>query len=153
MNQYLSYFYNLPVIVKSYVGDYLFGIFETFEIFENEIKTFGWKRPLCRPPRILKYRLLYESFDDDLPEIVDLTPFCPPIFDQGKLGSCTANAICMALEFDEKKQNEPFVEKSRLFLYYNERAKENHIESDDGASIADGIKIVYDIGVCEEKYC
>ena len=28
-----------------------------------------------------------------LPASVDLRPACPPVYDQGELGSCTANAI------------------------------------------------------------
>ncbi|HEY6883889.1 MAG TPA: hypothetical protein VI278_07620 [Nitrososphaeraceae archaeon] len=42
-----------------------------------------------------------------LPPKVDLTQQCPSVYDQGELGSCTANAIAAALEFDlmkEKKQ-------------------------------------------------
>jgi hypothetical protein len=34
--------------------------------------------------------------DDVLPASVDLRDNCPPVYDQGKLGSCTANAIAGA---------------------------------------------------------
>ena len=40
----------------------------------------------------------------------------PPIYDQGQLGSCSANALCAAYAFDN-----PALLGSRLFLYYNER--------------------------------
>src|SRR5476649_2624939 len=54
----------------------------------------------------------------DLPASVDLRPHCPPVYDQGQLGSCTANAIAGALEFDQIKQSldDVFVP-SRLFIY------------------------------------
>ncbi len=34
-----------------------------------------------------------------LPTAVDLRPQCPPVYDQGQLGSCTAGAI----QFDQRK--------------------------------------------------
>lgn len=77
-------------------------------------------------------------FQKDLPASVDLSPKCPPVYDQGQLGSCTANAIAAAIEFDQKK---PFVP-SRLFIYYNERVIEHTVASDSGAQIRDGIKSV-----------
>src|SRR5947209_1398220 len=60
-----------------------------------------------------------------LPPSVDLRTACPPVYDQGQLGSCTANAIAAALEFDRMKQklDDVFVP-SRLFIYYNERVIE-----------------------------
>src|SRR5713101_542900 len=39
-----------------------------------------------------------------LPPHADLRAACPEIYDQGQLGSCTANAIGAAFEFDQKKQ-------------------------------------------------
>ncbi len=54
-----------------------------------------------------------------LPASVDLTSACPPVYDQGQLGSCTANAIGGAIEFDQIKQNlSPIFVPSRLFIYY-----------------------------------
>src|SRR4051812_10122165 len=41
----------------------------------------------------------------DAPSSVDLRDQCPQeVYDQGQLGSCTANAIAGALEFDMLKQ-------------------------------------------------
>jgi C1A family cysteine protease len=85
-----------------------------------------------------------------LPPSVDLRPQCPPVYDQLALGSCTANAIAGALEFDQGKQNEPEVTPSRLFIYYNERKMEHTIASDAGAAIRDGIKSVNTMGACSE---
>ena len=37
---------------------------------------------------------------------IDLREKCPKIYNQGNLGSCTANAIGFAFQYDEMKQNE-----------------------------------------------
>jgi hypothetical protein len=42
-----------------------------------------------------------------LPPSVDLRSSCPPVYDQGQLGSCTANAIAGLHEFLQMKQNQP----------------------------------------------
>jgi C1A family cysteine protease len=86
-----------------------------------------------------------------LPAKVDLRSKCPPVFDQGDLGSCTANAIANAYLFDEMKQKKPSpFTPSRLFIYYNERVMENSVQSDAGAQIRDGIKSIAKQGVCAE---
>ena len=85
-----------------------------------------------------------------LPPSVDLRPGCPPVYDQGQLGSCTANAIAGAIEFDETKEKLPEFTPSRLFIYYNERVIEHDVQSDNGAQIRDGIKSVASQGVCAE---
>lgn len=86
-----------------------------------------------------------------LPASVDLTAACPPVYDQGRLGSCTANAIAGAMEFDQMKQNlSPVFVPSRLFIYYNERVMEGTVDSDSGAQIRDGMKSVGKQGACPE---
>jgi C1A family cysteine protease len=87
----------------------------------------------------------------DLPAKIDLSSQCPPVYDQGQLGSCTANAIAAAFEFTElKEQQQSEFRPSRLFIYYNERLMEGTINSDSGAQIRDGIKSVATVGVCPE---
>jgi C1A family cysteine protease len=87
-----------------------------------------------------------------LPPSVDMRAQCPPVYDQGQLGSCTANAIGGALEFDQMKQGDktPFAP-SRLFIYYNERVMEGTVREDSGAQIRDGIKTVSKQGAPHEK--
>jgi C1A family cysteine protease len=84
----------------------------------------------------------------NIPPKMDLSSRCPPIYDQGQLGSCTANAIAAAIEFDQKKKK--FVP-SRLFIYYNERVMEGTVDSDSGAQIRDGIKSVATLGAPPER--
>ncbi|MCW3474147.1 C1 family peptidase [Limobrevibacterium gyesilva] len=86
-----------------------------------------------------------------LPTSVDLRQQCPPVYDQGQLGSCTGNAIAGAIHFDRLKANQtPDFVPSRLFIYYNERVIEHTVSTDSGAMIRDGIKSVNKLGVCPE---
>ena len=86
-----------------------------------------------------------------LPAAVDLRPQCPPqVYDQGRIGSCTANAIAGAFEFDLLKQQLTDFMPSRLFIYYNERSTEGSVGTDSGAMIRDGMKSVAKLGVCLE---
>src|SRR5262249_7520136 len=86
-----------------------------------------------------------------LPKKVDLRKQCPPVYDQGQLGSCTANAIGAAYEFGQLKQGLTDFVPSRLFIYYNERDIAGTIDSDSGAMIRDGMKSVAQLGVCDES--
>jgi C1A family cysteine protease len=86
-----------------------------------------------------------------LPSIIDLRAQCPPVYDQGQLGSCTANAIAGAIQFDQMKQKlAQIFTPARLFIYYNERVIEHTVASDSGAQIRDGIKSVGKLGDCPE---
>lgn len=84
------------------------------------------------------------------PPKADLRAGLPPVYDQGQIGSCTANAIAAAVEFELIKQQLTEFTPSRLFIYYNERAMEGHIAYDSGAQIRDGVKSVTNQGVCPE---
>ena len=70
----------------------------------------------------------------------------PPVYDQGQLGSCTANALVGAFEYDA-----PAFMGSRLFLYYNERRLEQTIPDDNGARLSDGIACLEKYGLCPES--
>jgi len=115
----------------------------------HKIKRYGWVADVpdqrdhlyAAAPRILRR----------LPPKADLRPKCPPVYNQGQLGSCTGNAIAAAVEFERMKQNfTPAFAPSRLFIYYNERVIEGTIASDSGAQIRDGIKAVAKQGDCPE---
>lgn len=89
-----------------------------------------------------------------LPANVDFrsSPFMPPVYNQGQIGSCTANSISGAVEFEQRKQGLKDFTPSRLFLYYNERAMEGTISSDSGAMIRDGFKTLNTQGICEDHF-
>lgn len=86
-----------------------------------------------------------------LPVAVNMRGMCPAVYDQGQLGSCTANAIAGAIEFDQVRQRQMTFVPSRLFIYYNERLKEGTVASDAGAMLRDGIKSVAKQGACPES--
>ena len=114
----------------------------------HKIAHYGWIRDL--PDQRDHLYAAPREFLLKLPAKVDLTPLCPAVYDQGQLGSCTANAIAAALEFDQMKENEQAFVPSRLFIYYNERALEGTVSTDSGAQIRDGIKSVAQQGDCPE---
>ena len=116
----------------------------------NTNKTYGWKRDL--PDKRDTYHSFKGIVREELPISVDLRDKCPTIYNQGTLGSCTANAIAAAYQFDEILQGEKEVmTPSRLFIYYNEREIEGHVDTDSGAMIRDGMKSINSQGVCSEK--
>jgi|SRR5215203_4214069 len=87
-----------------------------------------------------------------LPPRVDLRAGCPPVYDQGQLGSCTAQAIAAVLQFDQARQQQPeSFTPSRLFIYYNERVVLGTVDEDSGAMLRDGIKSVANQGAPHES--
>jgi len=137
-----SYFYSVPN-KTTIVDDKISSVIETCN------KKYGWKKGSAysiTPKHIFKVL-------NNLPNIqnVDLRSSCPDVYDQGHLGSCTANAIGFCYHFDELKQKETnaFIP-SRLFIYYNERNLEGHVTEDSGAEIHDGIQVIHTLGVCSE---
>jgi C1A family cysteine protease len=134
----------------------------------NEVRNYGWIKQ-SDDERDYKCTLSVET----LPKLVDLRPTCPPVYDQGQLGSCTANGIGFAVQFEMMKQGINFMVTStvnffkrlfckaktlvaspipsRLFIYYNERVIEGTVRQDSGANIRDGIKTLNKQGVCSES--
>jgi len=113
--------------------------------------SYGWRKdkPDSRDVQYAE-RLPLEA-PPTIPSKINLTPYCPPIEDQGRLGSCTAQALVGALEFLERKTGKPPVDLSRLFVYYQERVLEDSIEVDAGAQIRDGVRALARWGVCHES--
>lgn len=110
--------------------------------------TYGWRRSLpdrrdylfSAKPRVVR----------SLPEKVSLREAMPPVYDQGNLGSCTANAVNAVFQFDQLKQQVETFIPSRLFVYYNERVIEGTVPYDAGAEMRDSIKAVVQYGVVPE---
>src|SRR5689334_19544195 len=109
--------------------------------------SFGWN-PDLPDQRDLRYSAPLEHLRQ-LPPAVDLRRQMPPVYDQGRIGSCTANAIAAVVQYERAKDGEsPDFVPSRLFIYYNERALEHTVNFDAGARLRDGIKTVHTLGVC-----
>lgn len=120
-----------------------------FSIPVRTHQRMGWRRDL--PDFRDKYLAFSAAKKADLPKLVDLRPKDGfPIYDQGELGSCTANAIGAAVHYNLHKQGQTEITPSRLFIYYNERALEGSVGEDSGAMIRDGVKTLNKIGVCDE---
>lgn len=117
----------------------------------RKIKRYGWRPGLVHFESKVKYSDVVPV--GVLPASVDLrqTLKMPPVYDQGDLGSCTANALAAAIEIEMMKQGEPDFMPSRLYIYYNERALEGDPQTDSGAAISDGVSVLHSEGVCPES--
>ena len=109
------------------------------------IPKYHWVRD-----KVDKRDYLYAPTVAKISTYVDLRPYCSSIEDQGRLGSCTGNAIAGAIELLMKRNNN-FTDISRLFIYYYERLLENTVNYDSGAYIRDGIKACYTYGAATEN--
>jgi C1A family cysteine protease len=82
-----------------------------------------------------------------LPAYVNLINECPPIYDQGAVGACTAYATAKGLgEFVARKKGytEPV---SAIFLYNLCRLQDNDLEVDNGSSPLTAIEILSSVGL------
>jgi C1A family cysteine protease len=80
---------------------------------------------------------------------IDLRPKCPPIYDQGQIGSCTANAIAFAFRFLEADKT---FSPSREYIYAKERllGAPGQPLTDSGSDAALGLSWIGGHGVCAE---
>jgi C1A family cysteine protease len=117
---------NIPGFVKKAIND-------KFPELTEKCKCFKFLKVLPK----LSYKL-----------DIDLRTQCPRIYDQGSMGSCTANSGCL---FYSMISHQPNFEGSRLFLYYNSREREGHVKDDKGAVVHTAIACLRDSGVCPES--
>ncbi len=113
-------------------------------------RAYGW-RP---SPPDQRDKVADPSGLTTLPEVDLRQGPMPLVFDQGQLGSCTANAVCAALQFDASLDLAPKKarRRSRLDLYYGERSLEGSLgEGDTGAIGRDGFKYAQQTGVLLEQ--
>jgi C1A family cysteine protease len=112
----------------------------------HKVKKYGWV-PDLPDARDHLYSAPHAVLTK-LPPKIDLRDAMPdwPVFDQGELGSCTANAIAGALQYLYRRRRSEDFTASRLFIYYNERAIEGTEEYDAGARIRDGVKVLSTLG-------
>lgn len=86
-----------------------------------------------------------------IPSSMDLKKYCSPVEDQGKLGSCTANAGVGMFEYFERKAYGKHIDASRLFLY---KATRNLMQQtgDTGAFLRTTMNALILFGVLPEKF-
>lgn len=87
----------------------------------------------------------------ELPLSVDLREWCSPVEDQGRLGSCTANAGAGVIEYYERKAFGRHIDASRLFLYKVTRNLMK-MRGDSGAYLRTTIGAMVLFGVPPEEY-
>jgi C1A family cysteine protease len=91
------------------------------------------------------------EFPKAVPVSTDLRAWCPPIENQGQLGSCTANAGVGIFEYFEKKATNSYIDASRLFLYKTTRNLMG-VTGDTGAYLRTTAAAMLLFGVPPEKY-
>ena len=86
-----------------------------------------------------------------LPAAADLRAWCPPVEDQGRIGSCTANAGVALVEYFERRASGKHVDASRLFLY---KATRNlaKLRGDSGAYLRSTMGALVLFGVPPEEF-
>ncbi len=114
---------------------------------KKSFSKYGWKPDTPDHRDFLKV-----SPPVSCPTKVDLrtTGLLPEVWNQGQLGSCVAHSTGAAFDFCLGKSNKSAWMPSRLFIYYNARAIENSINSDNGCMIRDAVKQLNALGVCHE---
>lgn len=110
-------------------------------------QRYGWRPQI---PDIRDLRFTPPAPVITLPAFVDLRPKMPPVYDQGDLGSCTANMGAALLEFIMMKEGLLNFVPSRLFIYYNERVIGNDVDTDAGAECRDALTVLRSQGACPE---
>lgn len=86
-----------------------------------------------------------------LPTTADLRPWCPPVEDQGRLGSCTAQAGVGLVEYFQLRSFGTHIDASRLFLYKTTRNL-MQLTGDTGAYIRSTMGAMVLFGVPPEEY-
>jgi C1A family cysteine protease len=86
-----------------------------------------------------------------LPAKADLSRFCGAVYNQYRTQSCSANALASAITLDANQRHVPLAPPSRLFMYYNARARTNTQGTDSGTTIRNAIKALARGGACAER--
>ena len=118
-------------------------VMEGIDLKPRQIQRYGWKPSL---PDLRDH--IADASELQVLDEVDPRGELPAVFDQGNLGSCTANAVAAAVEYDAKLNGSDPGFLSRLWIYYWERWLEGTPpDQDSGAYGRDGFKVCHKLGV------
>jgi len=126
--------------------------FRDYTVEEEELtarlKTLGQKDSV---KAMLAKMGAVEPVKVSIPTSMDLRGWCSPIEDQGRLGSCTANAGVGLVEYYERRAFAKHIDASRLFLY---KATRNLLRwtGDTGAFLRTTMAAMVLFGVPPEDY-
>ena len=101
--------------------------------------------------RDFKLRSHITSYEP-LPKSVDLRPFMPTVFSQGKFGSCTSNGAIANIEYLTYITKGEKTILSRMYHYNKERINDGTpLTEDSGSSVRQICKTLKKDGVCDEE--
>lgn len=114
----------------------------------------GHKNPRTPHRELHRHRLALGA--SPLPDLSDMLSICPPVIDQGSIGSCTGCSAAGAVGILSKRQindsawTGDLLIASPLGIYYCERQLDGTVDQDAGASIADAVNVLMNTGVVTE---
>lgn len=112
----------------------------------RKIQGYGWKPSLPDSRDLIADTATLKV----LPEVDPRKNMQAP-YDQGQLGSCTANSVAGAIEYNNILDGKHTGTPSRLDVYYGERSYEGTVSQDSGAFGRDGFKYANTTGWIPEK--
>jgi len=104
---------------------------------------------IMEPASPRSYKTAFQ--ERDVPDRVDLRDKCTKVENQGRIGSCTANAAVGAMEYHYNCAQGWAPELSRLFVYFNARRLRGAIMEDTGATIPEAMAALLAYGSCPEE--
>lgn len=117
--------------------------------FSADKHTFGWKS--APAGKTIRKSMIHLKMDAPIKAQTDLSAGMPPVYDQGQLGSCTANAGMAAFEYEWKRQHGDFLGGSRLGLYQDELRHDGNYPQDAGSYTSTVVWVFQHKGIGLEK--
>jgi C1A family cysteine protease len=130
-------------------------------VYAYKNKGMGWRRDI---PSRFDYTPLHKDITKTLsglklltakgptlPPVMDLKQYCTAVYDQGNLGSCTANAAASIVGYYENRAYGTYIGPSRLFIYKATRDFA-HLTGDSGAELRNTMGALALFGAPPEDY-
>jgi C1A family cysteine protease len=117
---------------------------------KRDNRWYGWKRSI---PSIYDYEFVIPrryGLISAVPRKANNKSICPPVMEQGSIGSCVANATTAAMRADRVSQRLSDIPLSRLQLYWDGREAEGDLEVDAGMEVRTAFKLANKNGVAPE---